>query len=106
MKQVATGGGCKWIVTLLDSDHNVMVNEGLIATSLLIALNSGKLNKWWCVSYLISATLEDVTKIILECDLLVKIHKILENDKATPEILFNSISLLETLLKTGMYTHE
>ncbi|XP_065892600.1 rap1 GTPase-GDP dissociation stimulator 1-like isoform X2 [Dysidea avara] len=84
MKQVATGGGCKWIVTLLDSDHNVMVNEGLIATSLLIALNS-----------------EDVTKIILECDLLIKIHKILENDKATPEILFNSISLLETLLKTG-----
>ena len=43
MKQVATGGGCKWIVALLDSDHNVMINEGLIATSLLIALNSGKL---------------------------------------------------------------
>ena len=43
MKQVATGGGCEWIVSLLDSDHTVMANEGLIATSLLIALNSGKL---------------------------------------------------------------
>lgn len=42
--------------------------------------------------------------MILKCDLLTKIQKVLENDKATPEILFNSISLLETLIKTG--THE
>ena len=41
MKQVAAHGGCKWIVSLLESDHNVMINEGLIAVSLLIALNSG-----------------------------------------------------------------
>jgi len=41
MKQVAAGGGSKWIVSLLESDHHVMINEGLIATSLLIALNSG-----------------------------------------------------------------
>ena len=40
--------------------------------------------------------------MILEDDLLIKIHKLLENDEATPEILFNSISLLETLLKTGI----
>ena len=40
--------------------------------------------------------------MMLEDDLLIKIHKLLENDKATPEILFNSISLLETLLKTGI----
>jgi len=46
--------------------------------------------------------LEEVTKMMLEDDLLIKIHKLLENDKATPEILFNSISLLETLLKTGI----
>ena len=44
MKQVASRGGCKWIVSLLESDHNVMINEGLIATSLLIALNSGNIN--------------------------------------------------------------
>ena len=41
MKLVATNGGCKWIVSLLESDHNIMINEGLIATSLLAALNSG-----------------------------------------------------------------
>lgn len=41
MKQVASHGGGKWIVSLLESDHNVMINEGLIATSMLVALNSG-----------------------------------------------------------------
>ena len=46
--------------------------------------------------------LEEITKMILEDDLLIKIHKLLENDEATPEILFNSISLLETLIKTGI----
>ena len=101
MKQVAARGGGKWIVSLLESDHNVMINEGLIATSLLIALNSGNINViCWTTQYP-HAVLEETTKLLLEYDLLQKAIKLLQDEKATPEVLFNSISLLEALQKTG-----
>ena len=47
-----------------------------------------------------------MTKLLLECDLLQKIIKLLQNDKATPEVLFNSISLLEALQKTGTISNN
>ena len=49
------------------------------------------------------AVLEETTKLLLDCDLLQKAIKLLQDDKATPEVLFNSISLLEALQKTGNY---
>lgn len=47
--------------------------------------------------------LEETTKLLLECEVQQKVLKLLQNYKATPEILHNSISLLEALQKTGNY---
>lgn len=41
MSEVATQGGMKWISSLLESEHVLMVNDGLLALSLLAAIKNG-----------------------------------------------------------------
>ena len=41
MRKVATEEGIKWICTLLESEHALMVNDGLLALSLLATLRNG-----------------------------------------------------------------
>lgn len=41
MIKISTEGGIKWICALLESEHIVMVNDGLLALTLLAALRNG-----------------------------------------------------------------
>ncbi len=42
MRCVVSEGGVPWVCGLLDSEHTVMTNEGLIALNLLATLNNGE----------------------------------------------------------------
>ncbi len=42
MHSVVSGGGVPWVCGLLDSEHTVMTNEGLVALNLLETLNNGE----------------------------------------------------------------
>lgn len=42
MTKIATDGGIKWICVLLESEHVLMINDGLIALCLLAATKNGK----------------------------------------------------------------
>lgn len=41
MIKISTEGGIKWICALLESEHILMVNDGLLALTLLAALRNG-----------------------------------------------------------------
>lgn len=41
MEKIATKDGIKWICTLLESEHALMVNDGLVALTLLATLGNG-----------------------------------------------------------------
>ena len=41
MDQIATDDCIKWICALLESEHALMVNDGLVALSLLATLGNG-----------------------------------------------------------------
>jgi hypothetical protein len=41
MIKISTEDGIKWICALLDSEHVLMVNDGLLALTLLAALRNG-----------------------------------------------------------------
>ena len=41
MIKISTEGGMKWICSLVESEHILMVNDGLLALTLLAALRNG-----------------------------------------------------------------
>ncbi|XP_064392703.1 rap1 GTPase-GDP dissociation stimulator 1-like [Halichondria panicea] len=80
MRCVVSEGGVPWVCGLLDSEHTVMTNEGLIALNLLATLNNDALHSALCVT---------------DVNLPLRLSKVLMT--SAPEIVSNALRLMEIL---------
>ncbi|XP_033871082.1 rap1 GTPase-GDP dissociation stimulator 1 isoform X3 [Acipenser ruthenus] len=81
VRTVIQSGGVKHLATMATSEHMIMQNEALVALGLIAALDLGMAEK-----DLESATLVQV------------LHKLLSDERSAPEIKYNSMILICTVM--------
>ncbi|KAK6494032.1 rap1 GTPase-GDP dissociation stimulator 1-like isoform X1 [Huso huso] len=82
VRTVIQNGGVKHLATMATSEHMIMQNEALVALGLIAALDLGMAEK-----DLESATLVQV------------LHKLLSDERSAPEIKYNSMILICTVME-------
>uniref|UniRef100_A0A8C1EMV8 Rap1 GTPase-GDP dissociation stimulator 1 n=1 Tax=Cyprinus carpio carpio TaxID=630221 RepID=A0A8C1EMV8_CYPCA len=77
VRTVIQGGGVKHLVTMATSEHMIMQNEALVALGLIAALD-----------------LECAEKDFVGADLVQVLHRLLTEEHSAPEIKYNSMILI------------
>ncbi|XP_055068780.1 rap1 GTPase-GDP dissociation stimulator 1 isoform X3 [Misgurnus anguillicaudatus] len=77
VRTVIQGGGVKHLVTMATSEHMIMQNEALVALGLIAALD-----------------LDCAEKDFVGSSLVQVLHKLLTDDRSAPEIKYNSMILI------------
>nr|XP_008114013.1 PREDICTED: rap1 GTPase-GDP dissociation stimulator 1 isoform X3 [Anolis carolinensis] len=89
VKAIQEAGAMKHLVCMATSEHAIMQNEALIALAIASAIN-----------------LEIVKEEFKEASLVQNIHKLLQDESTGPEVKYNSIGLLCSLLNSGDLRQE
>ncbi|KFM07209.1 Rap1 GTPase-GDP dissociation stimulator 1, partial [Aptenodytes forsteri] len=89
VKAIQEAQGVKHLVSMTTSEHAAMQNEALNALAIASTIDLG--------------TLEESFK---ESQLVQSLHKILQDDNTSPEVKYNSIGLLCSLLNSGDLRQE
>uniref|UniRef100_A0A671RI26 Rap1 GTPase-GDP dissociation stimulator 1 n=1 Tax=Sinocyclocheilus anshuiensis TaxID=1608454 RepID=A0A671RI26_9TELE len=77
VRTVIQGGGIKHLVTMATSEHMIMQNEALVALGLVAALD-----------------LDSTEKDFVSANLVQVLHKLLTDEHSAPEIKYNSMILI------------
>uniref|UniRef100_A0A8C2K7H5 Rap1 GTPase-GDP dissociation stimulator 1 n=1 Tax=Cyprinus carpio TaxID=7962 RepID=A0A8C2K7H5_CYPCA len=80
-RTVIQGGGVKHLVTMATSEHMIMQNEALVALGLIAALD-----------------LECAEKDFVGADLVQVLHRLLTEEHSAPEIKYNSMILICSIM--------
>ncbi|XP_008114013.2 rap1 GTPase-GDP dissociation stimulator 1 isoform X4 [Anolis carolinensis] len=89
VKAIQEAGAMKHLVCMATSEHAIMQNEALIALAIASAIN-----------------LEIIKEEFKEASLVQNIHKLLQDESTGPEVKYNSIGLLCSLLNSGDLRQE
>ncbi|XP_042316644.1 rap1 GTPase-GDP dissociation stimulator 1-like isoform X2 [Sceloporus undulatus] len=89
VRAIQEAGGMKHLVSMATSEHAIMQNEALIALAIASAIN-----------------LEIIKEEFKEAKLVQNIHKLLQDESTGPEVKYNSIGLLCSLLNSGDLKQE
>ncbi|KAF1557158.1 Rap1 GTPase-GDP dissociation stimulator 1, partial [Eudyptula albosignata] len=89
VKAIQEAQGVKHLVSMTTSEHAAMQNEALNALAIASTIDLG--------------TLEESFK---ESQLVQSLHKLLQDDNTSPEVKYNSIGLLCSLLNSGDLRQE
>uniref|UniRef100_A0A8C4YV54 Rap1 GTPase-GDP dissociation stimulator 1 n=1 Tax=Gadus morhua TaxID=8049 RepID=A0A8C4YV54_GADMO len=89
VKVVIEGGGVKHLVTMATSEHMIMQNEALVALGLIAALD------------LVAAE-----KDFEGSGLVAMLHRLLADERSAPEIKYNSMILVCSVMGSGESTHS
>uniref|UniRef100_A0A8C2KCG9 Rap1 GTPase-GDP dissociation stimulator 1 n=1 Tax=Cyprinus carpio TaxID=7962 RepID=A0A8C2KCG9_CYPCA len=81
VQTVIQGGGVKHLVTMATSEHMIMQNEALVALGLIAALN-----------------LDCAEKDFVAANLVQVLHKLLKDEHSAPEIKYNSMILICSIM--------
>uniref|UniRef100_A0A8C1RKF1 Rap1 GTPase-GDP dissociation stimulator 1 n=1 Tax=Cyprinus carpio TaxID=7962 RepID=A0A8C1RKF1_CYPCA len=81
VRTVIQGGGVKHLVTMATSEHMIMQNEALVALGLIAALD-----------------LECAEKDFVGADLVQVLHRLLTEEHSAPEIKYNSMILICSIM--------
>uniref|UniRef100_A0A8C1JCW8 Rap1 GTPase-GDP dissociation stimulator 1 n=1 Tax=Cyprinus carpio TaxID=7962 RepID=A0A8C1JCW8_CYPCA len=81
VQTVIQGGGVKHLVTMATSEHMIMQNEALVALGLIAALN-----------------LDCTEKDFVAANLVQVLHKLLKDEHSAPEIKYNSMILICSIM--------
>lgn len=81
VRTVIQGGGVKHLVTMATSEHMIMQNEALVALGLIAALD-----------------LAGAEKDLVGSSLVQVLHKLLSDERSAPEIKYNSMILICSVL--------
>ncbi|XP_058638440.1 rap1 GTPase-GDP dissociation stimulator 1 isoform X2 [Onychostoma macrolepis] len=81
VRTVIQGGGVKHLVTMATSEHMIMQNEALVALGLIAALD-----------------LDCAEKDFVSANLVQVLHKLLTDDHSAPEIKYNSMILICSIM--------
>nr|XP_028585062.1 rap1 GTPase-GDP dissociation stimulator 1-like isoform X1 [Podarcis muralis] len=84
VKAIQEAQAMKHLVSMATSEHAIMQNEALIALAIASAVN-----------------LEIIKDTFKEAKLVQNIHKLLQDESTGPEVKYNSIGLLCSLLNSG-----
>ncbi|XP_034994309.1 rap1 GTPase-GDP dissociation stimulator 1-like [Zootoca vivipara] len=84
VKAIQEAQAMKHLVSMATSEHAIMQNEALIALAIASAVN-----------------LEIIKETFKEAKLVQNIHKLLQDESTGPEVKYNSIGLLCSLLNSG-----
>uniref|UniRef100_A0A7N6C106 Rap1 GTPase-GDP dissociation stimulator 1 n=1 Tax=Anabas testudineus TaxID=64144 RepID=A0A7N6C106_ANATE len=84
VRTVIQGGGVKHLVTMATSEHMIMQNEALVALGLIAALD------------LVAAE-----KDFVGANLVSVLHKLLSDERSAPEIKYNSMILICSVMGSG-----
>ncbi|KFP67104.1 Rap1 GTPase-GDP dissociation stimulator 1, partial [Cariama cristata] len=89
VKAIQEAQGVKHLVSMTTSKHAAMQNEALNALAIASAIN-----------------LETLEESFKESQLVQSLHKLLQDDKTSPEVKYNSMGLLCSLLNSGDLRQE
>nr|XP_060624996.1 rap1 GTPase-GDP dissociation stimulator 1-like [Anolis sagrei ordinatus] len=89
VKAIQEAGAMKHLVCMATSEHAIMQNEALIALAIASAID-----------------LEIIKEEFKEASLVQNIHKLLQDESMGPEVKYNSIGLLCSLLNSGDLRQE
>ncbi|XP_067902320.1 rap1 GTPase-GDP dissociation stimulator 1 isoform X2 [Heterodontus francisci] len=89
VKTIVQSGGVKHLVTMATSEHVIMQNEALVALGLIAALELGTAEQ-----DLASAKLVEI------------LHKLLSDDTSAPEIKYNSMIMICTIMGSELLKKE
>ncbi|NWS53905.1 GDS1 protein, partial [Chunga burmeisteri] len=89
VKAIQEAQGVKHLVSMTTSEHAAMQNEALNALAIASAIN-----------------LETLEESFKESQLVQSLHKLLQDDKTSPEVKYNSMGLLCSLLNSGDLRQE
>ncbi|XP_073542079.1 rap1 GTPase-GDP dissociation stimulator 1-A-like isoform X5 [Phyllobates terribilis] len=81
VKAIEKAKGVKHLVSMTTSEHAIMQNEALIALAIASAIN-----------------LEAVEEVFKESELVTILHKVLQDESMGPEVKYNSMGLLCSLI--------
>ncbi|XP_026071738.1 rap1 GTPase-GDP dissociation stimulator 1-like isoform X2 [Carassius auratus] len=81
VRTVIQGGGVKHLVTMATSEHMIMQNEALVALGLIAALN-----------------LDCAEEDFVASNLVQVLHKLLKDEHSAPEIKYNSMILICSIM--------
>ncbi|XP_060730413.1 rap1 GTPase-GDP dissociation stimulator 1 isoform X5 [Tachysurus vachellii] len=86
VRTVIQCGGVKHLVTMATSEHMIMQNEALVALGLIAALDLGKTD--------MKLSRDSAEKDFVGATLVQVLHKLLTEEKSAPEIKYNSMILI------------
>ncbi|XP_047672883.1 rap1 GTPase-GDP dissociation stimulator 1 isoform X2 [Tachysurus fulvidraco] len=86
VRTVIQCGGVKHLVTMATSEHMIMQNEALVALGLIASLDLGKTD--------MKLSRDSAEKDFVGATLVQVLHKLLTEEKSAPEIKYNSMILI------------
>ncbi|XP_077206936.1 rap1 GTPase-GDP dissociation stimulator 1-like isoform X4 [Paroedura picta] len=89
VKAIQEAQGVKHLVSMATSEHVIMQNEALIALAIASAIS-----------------LENIKEAFKEAQLVQNIHKLLQSESTGPEVKYNAIGLLCSLLSSAELREE
>ncbi|NXK72782.1 GDS1 protein, partial [Amazona guildingii] len=89
VKAIQEAQGVKHLISMTTSEHAAMQNEALNALAIASAIN-----------------LETLEESFKESQLVQSLHKLLQDDNTSPEVKYNSMRLLRSLLNSGDLRQE